>query len=160
MRVLGIDPGLTRCGLGVVDGRAGRASMVAVGVVRTPAAADPFPPPFRWADPVPVAEPAEAEVTQVVPGAPDTTQVVPRPDGPSAFHPPSFGAPPERTQVVPGALAGRRPSPPVPAARTTPPWTERERTERSRPPAPPAPGYRPEVLATLFGASTPARAAR
>lgn len=36
MRVLGIDPGLTRCGLGVVDGRRGRAQMVAVGVVRTP----------------------------------------------------------------------------------------------------------------------------
>lgn len=36
MRVLGVDPGLTRCGLGVVEGRAGRAAMVAVGVVRTP----------------------------------------------------------------------------------------------------------------------------
>lgn len=36
MRVLGVDPGLTRCGLGVVDGRPGRATMVAVGVVRTP----------------------------------------------------------------------------------------------------------------------------
>ncbi|MDO5503251.1 MAG: crossover junction endodeoxyribonuclease RuvC [Actinomycetia bacterium] len=41
MRVLGVDPGLTRCGLGVVDGRPGRASMVAVGVVRTPSDADP-----------------------------------------------------------------------------------------------------------------------
>ncbi|GGB65765.1 Holliday junction resolvase [Knoellia flava TL1] len=41
MRVLGMDPGLTRCGLGVVDGRAGRASMVAVGVVRTPSGAEP-----------------------------------------------------------------------------------------------------------------------
>ncbi|MGB7817994.1 MAG: crossover junction endodeoxyribonuclease RuvC [Ornithinibacter sp.] len=41
MRVLGIDPGLTRCGLGVVDGRPGRAAMVAVGVVRTPGDADP-----------------------------------------------------------------------------------------------------------------------
>mgnify|MGYP000349557212 FL=1 len=39
MRVLGVDPGLTRCGLGVVEGRAGRATMVAVGVVRTPSAA-------------------------------------------------------------------------------------------------------------------------
>ena len=39
MRVLGVDPGLTRCGLGVVEGRAGRASLVAVGVVRTPASA-------------------------------------------------------------------------------------------------------------------------
>jgi integrase len=37
---------------------------------------------------------------------------------------------------------------------------ERQRTERSRPPSPPAPGYRPEVLATLFGVSTPAGAAR
>ncbi|HET7762175.1 MAG TPA: crossover junction endodeoxyribonuclease RuvC [Phycicoccus sp.] len=41
MRVLGVDPGLTRCGLGVVDGRPGRAAMVAVGVVRTPSGADP-----------------------------------------------------------------------------------------------------------------------
>lgn len=41
MRVLGVDPGLTRCGLGVVDGRPGRATMVAVGVVRTPSGADP-----------------------------------------------------------------------------------------------------------------------
>ncbi|WP_129337576.1 crossover junction endodeoxyribonuclease RuvC [Cellulomonas endophytica] len=33
MRVLGVDPGLTRCGLGVVDGLPGRrARMVAVGV--------------------------------------------------------------------------------------------------------------------------------
>ncbi len=36
MRVLGIDPGLTRCGLGVVDGGVGRPlRMVDVGVVRT-----------------------------------------------------------------------------------------------------------------------------
>ncbi|HET9021313.1 MAG TPA: crossover junction endodeoxyribonuclease RuvC, partial [Ornithinibacter sp.] len=41
MRVLGVDPGLTRCGLGVVDGRAGRATMVAVGVVRTPSDGHP-----------------------------------------------------------------------------------------------------------------------
>lgn len=41
MRVLGVDPGLTRCGLGVVDGRPGRATMVAVGVVRTPGDAEP-----------------------------------------------------------------------------------------------------------------------
>lgn len=40
MRVLGIDPGLTRCGLGVVDGRPGRAELVDVGVVRTPAGAE------------------------------------------------------------------------------------------------------------------------
>ncbi len=31
---------------------------------------------------------------------------------------------------------------------------ERQRTERAKPPAPPTPGYRPEVLATLFGAPT------
>jgi crossover junction endodeoxyribonuclease RuvC len=41
VRVLGVDPGLTRCGLGVVDGTPGRASMVAVGVVRTPRDGDP-----------------------------------------------------------------------------------------------------------------------
>ena len=36
MRVLGIDPGLTRCGLGVVDGEVGRPlRLVDVGVVRT-----------------------------------------------------------------------------------------------------------------------------
>ena len=40
MRVLGVDPGLTRCGLGVVEGRPGRATLVAVGVVRTPADAE------------------------------------------------------------------------------------------------------------------------
>ena len=38
MRVMGVDPGLTRCGLGVVEGSPGRAALVAVGVVRTPAA--------------------------------------------------------------------------------------------------------------------------
>ena len=41
MRVLGIDPGLTRCGLGVVDGVPGRQPlMVAVDVIRTPSDAD------------------------------------------------------------------------------------------------------------------------
>ena len=36
MRVLGIDPGLTRCGLGVVDSLPGRrAALVAVGVARS-----------------------------------------------------------------------------------------------------------------------------
>jgi crossover junction endodeoxyribonuclease RuvC len=36
MRVLGIDPGLTRCGVGVVEGSVGRPlSMVDVGVIRT-----------------------------------------------------------------------------------------------------------------------------
>ena len=40
MRVLGVDPGLTRCGLGVVDGTPGRAALVAVGIARTPPEAD------------------------------------------------------------------------------------------------------------------------
>lgn len=41
MRVLGVDPGLTRCGLGVVDGDLGRAATcVAVDVVRTPSDSD------------------------------------------------------------------------------------------------------------------------
>ncbi|WP_349261416.1 crossover junction endodeoxyribonuclease RuvC [Actinocrinis sp.] len=38
MRVLGVDPGLTRMGVGVVEGRIGAPlSIVAAGVVRTPA---------------------------------------------------------------------------------------------------------------------------
>lgn len=37
MRVLGVDPGLTRCGVGVVDGAPGRQpKLVAVGVITTP----------------------------------------------------------------------------------------------------------------------------
>lgn len=37
LRVLGIDPGLTRCGVGIVDVEASRsASLVHVGVIRTP----------------------------------------------------------------------------------------------------------------------------
>jgi crossover junction endodeoxyribonuclease RuvC len=37
VRVLGVDPGLTRCGLGVVEGTVGRPlQLVAVDVVRTP----------------------------------------------------------------------------------------------------------------------------
>ncbi|MFC4562601.1 crossover junction endodeoxyribonuclease RuvC [Nocardiopsis mangrovi] len=41
MRVLGIDPGLTRCGVGVVDGAIGRPlAFVAAGVVRTPSDGD------------------------------------------------------------------------------------------------------------------------
>jgi crossover junction endodeoxyribonuclease RuvC len=41
LRVLGVDPGLTRCGVGVVEGAAGRPlRLVHVEVVRTPAAAD------------------------------------------------------------------------------------------------------------------------
>jgi crossover junction endodeoxyribonuclease RuvC len=40
-RVLGVDPGLTRCGLGVVEGMPGRPpGMVAVGVIRTDADED------------------------------------------------------------------------------------------------------------------------
>ncbi len=38
VRVLGIDPGLTRCGVGVVDGSIGRPlTMIDVGVIRTSA---------------------------------------------------------------------------------------------------------------------------
>jgi crossover junction endodeoxyribonuclease RuvC len=41
VRVLGVDPGLTRCGLGVVDGQAGRRlAAVAYDVVCTPASDD------------------------------------------------------------------------------------------------------------------------
>ncbi|MGW0939346.1 crossover junction endodeoxyribonuclease RuvC [Streptomyces sp. NPDC002666] len=41
MRVLGVDPGLTRCGVGVVEGVAGRPlTMIGVGVVRTAADAE------------------------------------------------------------------------------------------------------------------------
>jgi crossover junction endodeoxyribonuclease RuvC len=41
LRVLGVDPGLTRCGLGVVDSeRPGQASLVAVDVIRTAAGDD------------------------------------------------------------------------------------------------------------------------
>jgi crossover junction endodeoxyribonuclease RuvC len=37
VRVLGVDPGMTRCGMGVVDGAPGRAlTLVAVDVIRTP----------------------------------------------------------------------------------------------------------------------------
>ena len=36
MRVLGVDPGLTRCGVGVIDGEPGRSlALVATGVIRT-----------------------------------------------------------------------------------------------------------------------------
>jgi crossover junction endodeoxyribonuclease RuvC len=41
MRVLGVDPGLTRCGIGAVDGRPGRPpSLVHADVIRTPPGAD------------------------------------------------------------------------------------------------------------------------
>ena len=41
--MLGIDPGLTRCGYAVVDGRGGGAALaVSMGVIRTPAS-DPLP---------------------------------------------------------------------------------------------------------------------
>lgn len=36
MRILGIDPGLRRCGWGVVDAKCGRAGFVACGVVTPP----------------------------------------------------------------------------------------------------------------------------
>src|SRR6266699_794495 len=41
VRVLGVDPGLTRCGIGVVEGAPGRAlTLVRVGVIRTSADED------------------------------------------------------------------------------------------------------------------------
>jgi crossover junction endodeoxyribonuclease RuvC len=41
VRVLGVDPGLTRCGVGVVEGTPGRPlTLVGVGVIRTPADLD------------------------------------------------------------------------------------------------------------------------
>ena len=41
VRVLGVDPGLTRCGIGIVDGSVGSPlTLVHVGVVRTPADLD------------------------------------------------------------------------------------------------------------------------
>jgi crossover junction endodeoxyribonuclease RuvC len=41
MRVLGVDPGLTRCGLGVIDGVPGRPpTLIAADVLRTPAGDD------------------------------------------------------------------------------------------------------------------------
>jgi crossover junction endodeoxyribonuclease RuvC len=41
MRVLGVDPGLTRCGLGVIEGEPGRSlRLISTDVVRTPAAED------------------------------------------------------------------------------------------------------------------------
>jgi crossover junction endodeoxyribonuclease RuvC len=43
VRVLAVDPGLTRCGVGVVEGQPGRRlSLVDVGVIRTPSG-DPTP---------------------------------------------------------------------------------------------------------------------
>lgn len=38
MRVLGVDPGLSRCGVGVVDGPGHRPTAVRIGVIRTPPA--------------------------------------------------------------------------------------------------------------------------
>jgi len=41
VRVLGVDPGLTRCGIGVVEGVPGRAPrLIEVAVIRTPATDD------------------------------------------------------------------------------------------------------------------------
>lgn len=41
IRVLGVDPGLTRCGIGVIDsGVGGRVALVEVDVLRTPADAE------------------------------------------------------------------------------------------------------------------------
>jgi len=51
VRVLGVDPGLTRCGIGVVEGAPGRTlALVHVEVVRTPADAEIGPRLLRQAD--------------------------------------------------------------------------------------------------------------
>lgn len=42
MRVVGVDPGLSRCGIGVVSGSRHQPEVVRVGVIRTPAA-EPVP---------------------------------------------------------------------------------------------------------------------
>ena len=64
MRVLGVDPGLTRCGLGVVDGLPGRQPrLVAFDVVRTPAELDTA---RRL---VAIEEAVEAWITQYRPSA-------------------------------------------------------------------------------------------
>jgi crossover junction endodeoxyribonuclease RuvC len=56
VRVLGVDPGLTRCGVGVVEGTAGRAlRLVHVDVVRTPADAEVGPRLVALADAIAVA---------------------------------------------------------------------------------------------------------
>lgn len=51
MRVLGIDPGLTRCGVGIIDAAAGRVvTIVDVAVVRTPSTDAPEGRLLRIAD--------------------------------------------------------------------------------------------------------------
>jgi len=40
MRVLGVDPGLTRCGIGVVERSGQKLSLVDLGVIRTPKESD------------------------------------------------------------------------------------------------------------------------
>ena len=41
MRVLGVDPGLTRCGIGVIEGEPGRPlHLISTDVIRTPPADD------------------------------------------------------------------------------------------------------------------------
>jgi crossover junction endodeoxyribonuclease RuvC len=41
MRILGVDPGLTRCGLGAIEGEPGRPpALLGVGVIRTAASSD------------------------------------------------------------------------------------------------------------------------
>ncbi len=67
MRVLGIDPGLTRCGFGVVDGVPGRPPrLLSMGVIRTPADA-------AVADRLVVIEQAMAEL--IAAHAPDAVAV-------------------------------------------------------------------------------------
>ena len=61
IRVLGVDPGLTRCGLGVVDGAPGRAPrLVRVGFITTPAGDDIASRLLRVGDPPRPADAADA----------------------------------------------------------------------------------------------------
>lgn len=63
-RILGVDPGLTRCGLGVVDsGRGRQLRLVDVGVARSSSAEDPGRRLLRISDEI------EAWITRLAPDA-------------------------------------------------------------------------------------------
>jgi crossover junction endodeoxyribonuclease RuvC len=75
MRVLGIDPGLTRCGMGVVDGDVGRPlSLVDVNVLRTSSS---VPVPTRL---VTIEKGVEAWIEEYAPDAVAVERVFARSD--------------------------------------------------------------------------------
>ncbi len=75
MRVLGIDPGLTRCGMGVVDGDVGRPlSLVDVNVLRTSSS---VPVPTRL---VTIEKGVEAWIDEYAPDAVAVERVFARSD--------------------------------------------------------------------------------